>query len=124
LLDQNGIKIINGNIIEPTEIKSNEKNEFKKILTKFILKFNKMTIQYEKNIVVERYLGNDTDLVVEEIIPLCLSRNIVESVETKQSRQAGTKAYRLSVDMVELLRHDGVDDDHVLSKFWKEVNNK
>ena len=40
-----------------------EKSEFKKTLTNFILKFNKMTIQYEKNIVNEKYLGNNTDLL-------------------------------------------------------------
>lgn len=124
LLGQNGIKVIDGNLVSPIEIKSNEKSEFKKILTKFVLKFNKMTIQYEKNIFIDKYLGNNTDLVVDEIIPLCLAHNVIESVETKQSRQSSTKAYRLAVDMEELLKHDGAEDNHHLTKFWNIVNSK
>ncbi len=83
-----------------------------------------MTIQYEKNIVVEKYLGYDTGLIINDIIPLCLTHNVIESVETKQSRQVGTQAYRLTVDMEVLLKHDGIDDNQPLSKFWQEVNRK
>lgn len=124
LLKLNDIKVIDGNIIESSEVKSIEKSDFKKLVTKFILKFNKMTIQYEKNIVVEKYLGYDTGLIINDIIPLCLTHNVIESVETKQSRQVGTQAYRLTVDMEVLLKHDGIDDNQPLSKFWQEVNRK
>lgn len=92
---------------------------------KFIRKFNKMTIQYEKNIVNEKYLGLDVDLVLKQIIPLCQKYGVIEGVETKQSRQASTAAYRMLVDMEELFKYDAPDEkDNPLSRFWKEVNSK
>jgi len=99
-----------------------EQSEFKRTLTKFILKFNKMTIQYEKNIVNEKYLGNDTDLIINEIVPMCLKYQIIEVVETKKSKQMGSTAWRLTIDMEELFKHDGIEGNHPLTKFWKEVN--
>lgn len=101
-----------------------EKSEFKRILLKFLLKFNKMTIQYEKNIIKEKYLTNDLDLVLKDIIPLCEVHKVIESVETKQSKQAGSTAWRLLRDLEEILKHDGIKDDTLLSQFWKEVNRR
>jgi len=99
-------------------------SEFKKTLNRFFLKFNKTTIQYEKNIVNEKYLGNNTDLVIEEIIPLCEEFKIIESVETKQSRQSGTTAWRLIIDLDEIMKFDGDESTHQLARFWNEVNQK
>jgi hypothetical protein len=123
ILNYQGITIIDGSIIEPQESKPVEKSEFKKLLTKFILKFNKMTIQYEKNIIKEKYLGNNIDLVLHDIVPLCLKYKVIEVVETKQSKQASTTAWRISVDIVELFKHDGIEDSHLLTQFWREVNH-
>lgn len=110
-------------IIETTETPA-EQSEFKKALTKFILKFNKMTIQYEKNIVNEKYLGNNTDLIIHEIVPMCLDYKVIEVIETKHSKQMATTAWRLLIDMEELFKHDGIEGNHPLTKFWRSVNEK
>ena len=124
LLTANNIKLEDANtIIESIEIPT-EKSDFKKALTKFILKFNKMTIQYEKNIVNEKYLGNNTDLIIGEIVPICIEFNVIEVIETKQSRQSGTTAWRLSVDMEDLFKHDGIEGNHPLTKFWRSINER
>jgi len=101
-----------------------QKSEFKKALNRFLLKFNKMTIQYEKNIVEEKYLGNNTDLLIDEIIPLVSSYGIIEEIDNKHTRQAKSKAWRLVIPIEEVLKYDGVVSEHKLSKFWYEVNNK
>ena len=124
LLSANGIRVINGEIIEPTDLKSIQTSEFKKTLSKFLLKFNKMTIQYEKNILKEKYLGNNTDLILNEVIPLCIQYAVIEVVETKHSKQASSIAWRLAVDLEELLRHDGIEGTHSFTKFWIDVNGK
>lgn len=99
-------------------------NEFKKALIRFIIKFNKMTIQYEKNLVDERYFGIDTDLIHTEIIPLLEEYGIIKIVDTKQSRQSSSKAWRLIIEMEELMKYDGDKSDNKLSKFWEIVNTK
>ncbi|HAQ20069.1 MAG TPA: hypothetical protein DCR40_12695 [Prolixibacteraceae bacterium] len=124
LLTINGIKLIDGNTIIDSDITAIEKSEFKKTLSKFILKFNKMTIQYEKNIINEKYLGNNIHLLLEEIIPLCIDYKIIEVIETKQSKQSSTTAWRLTVDMEDLFKHDGIEGNHPLTKFWRGVNEK
>ncbi|MBI3512168.1 MAG: hypothetical protein HY064_16030 [Bacteroidetes bacterium] len=123
LLVANGIKLVQGDDIVSVSASSG-KSEFKKMLNKFILKFNKMTVQYEKNIVNEKYLGNNTGLIIDEIIPLCESFKVIEAIETRQSKQTNTKAWRLAVDLEELLKHDGVAGQQSLAKFWNEVNAK
>lgn len=124
LLTAKNIKLADANtIVEPIEIPI-EQSEFKKTLTKFILKFNKMTIQYEKNIVKEKYLGNNIDLIIDQIVPMCIEYNVIEVIETKHSKQMSTTAWRLSVDMEELFKHDGIEGNHPLTKFWKNVNEK
>lgn len=124
LLTVYNIKLQDANkIIESIETPV-EQSEFKKSLLKFILKFNKMTIQYEKNIVNEKYLGNNTDLIISEIIPLCLNYNVIEEIETKHSKQMATKAWRLSIDMEELFKHDGIEGNHTLTNFWRSANSK
>lgn len=124
LLIVNNIKIeVANRIIKPIE-NPTEQTEFKKTLIKFILKFNKMTIQYEKNILNEKYLGNNTDLIINEIVPLCLEHKVIEVIDTKHSRQMATTAWRLSYEMEELFKHDGIEGKHPLTKFWRSVNEK
>lgn len=126
LLLNSGIKIQEEQPITIGTLKDllEHKSEFKKTLNRFLLKFNKMTIQYEKNIVEEKYLGNNTDLIIDEIIPLVHKFGIIEPIENKQTRQAQSKAWRLLISLEELLKYDGVDDASSLSKFWKTVNSK
>lgn len=112
----------NNNIIEIQD--SQKENEFKKALIRFIIKFNKMTIQYEKNIIDERYFGNDNELIHKEVIPLLEEFEVIKIVDTKQSRQSSSKAWRLVIDMEQLMKHDGDNSDNNLSKFWEIVNKK
>jgi hypothetical protein len=101
-----------------------EKSEFKKTLNRFLLKFNKMTIQYEKSILEEKHFGNNSRMVVDEIIPLAHKYGIIETIENKYTRQAQLKAWRLVVPIEELFKYDGVVENNRLSKFWDEVNSK
>lgn len=123
LLLNSGISIIDGKEVEDIKGSINSVSEFKKILCKFLLKFNKMTIQYEINIINERYLGNNTDMIIDQIIPICEKYQIIESMETKQTRQSNTRAWHLIVDLEELFQFDGVIVENNLSNFWQEVNN-
>jgi hypothetical protein len=106
------------------DYKSVEKSDFKKHLCRFILKFNKMSIQYEKNILKEKYLGSNTNIILEDVIPFCQEKGIIELVENKQTRQASTRAWRLLVDIEELFKNDGELTNDPLAKFWQEVNSK
>lgn len=126
LLLQSGIKIQNEEQLPTLSVTEllNHKSEFKKALNRFILKFNKMTIQYEINIINEKYLGNNIELIIEDVIPLCEEYNVIESIETKQSRQSGSRAWRLLVEMQDLLKYDGEKSDYSLAKFWEIVNSK
>lgn len=123
LLLRNGIKIVDDNV-EPDESGKFIDSEFKKALNKFLLKFNKMTNQYQKNIEEERYFGPHSDTVLNEVIPLLEKHKIIEEVDTKQSRQMGSKAWRLAVDIQELLKFDRVEEENQFKEFWHEANTK
>ena len=126
LLIKSGIKIIwkSEDVSQQKDFKILEKSEFKKALCRFILKFNKMSIQYEKNIINEKYLGSNTHIILNDVIPFCEENGIIEIVENKQTRQASTRAWRLLVDVEELFKYDGIISDNPLSKFWQDVNQK
>ncbi len=96
---------------------------FKKLLLKFIFKYNQQMIQYEKNIKEDKYIGNDFTLIFDEIIPLLEKYNVIEKVETKASRQNKSNAWRLLVDIEELLKCDKEGCSNKYSAFWKDVNN-
>lgn len=126
IIKQSGIRLqdelitVNETLTEGLEHKS----DFKKALTRFVLKFNKMTIQYENNISEDKYFGSSTELVINEIIPLLDQFKIIESVQTKQTKQANLKGWRLAIPIEYLLKFDGVIEDNGLSEFWKIVNSK
>lgn len=126
LLIQSGIKVQDEQPEPEGTLKDllEEKSEFKKTLNRFLLKFNKMTFQYENNILEEKHFGSHSRMVVEEIIPLAHEYGIIESFETKHTRQAHSTAWRLKVSIEELLKYDGVNESNNLSKFWKVVNSK
>ena len=123
------IKYLLKNIgIQLNEVENNEKGNletsiFKKTLLKFIFKYNQQMIQYEKNIREDKYIGNDLSLIFDDIIPLLEKYNIIGKVDTKASRQNKSNAWRLIVDIEELLKCDREDNQNNYSKFWTEVNN-
>ena len=103
-------------------IEAQEMTEFKKILLKFLFKYNHQMIQYEKNIKEDKYLSNNFDLIFDEIIPLLESQKIIEKVDTKATRQAKLNAWRLLVEIDELLRSDIKDNNGKFFAFWEIVN--
>lgn len=123
ILIQNGVNFVEDDSkLELQTIKVD--SDFKKSLNKFILKFNKMTIQYEKSIVEDKYLGSNTNLIIDEIIPLLYENNIIEMVDNNQTRQANSKAWRLKVPIEDILKYDGELTSNPYSTFWKIVNDK
>ncbi len=123
LLNKNGIKITDTELNRETKV-AKQDSEFKKSLVRFILKFNKMTIQYLKNMENERYFGPQTDIIINEVIPFLEDYKIIEIIDTKKSRQANSKAWRLSIDVEELFKYDGVNEKNKYLTFWEEVNSK
>jgi len=110
---------LTGNIIESVFMQS----DLRKALNKFLLRFNKMIIQYEKNITEERYLGNDTDLILSEVIPLLEKYEVIELVDTKKARQAGSKAWRLKTKLDDFFKFDGTNQKHPYSELWNHINS-
>lgn len=126
LLIQSGIKVQEEQLMPIVPLKDllEERSDFKKTLSRFLLKFNKMTIQYENSILDEKHFGINSSMVVNEIIPLAREYGIIQAVENKHTRQVHSKAWRLIIPIEELLKYDGIIEDNKLSKFWIEVNAK
>jgi hypothetical protein len=126
LLLANGIRIEDYVVQDESIIAQllERENEFKKLFTRFLFKFNKMTIQYERNIEKDKYLGSNTELLFEEIIPLAMDYGVIVEVENKQTQRAQSRAWRLTVQIEELLQFDGSENDQPLSKFWQIINSR
>ncbi len=122
LLKRMGIMLEN-NDEQVVEKRNNGTTIFKKTLLKFVFKYNQQMIQYEKNIREEKYMGNDFPLIFDEVIPVLEKYNIIEKVDTKISRQNKSNAWRLLIDIEELLKCDREEDSCRYSAFWTEVNS-
>lgn len=98
--------------------------EYKKALKRFLNKFMRAAYLYEKNIKDEPiYNARNKDMIFEEIIPLLLKYNIIEEVETSQTHQANTRAWKLKQYTVPNIYKSEEDEESELYHFWKEVNN-
>ncbi len=124
MLIQNGVSFVEDSIKNENSTYLVNDSDFKKSLMKFVLKFNKMSIQYEKSIVNEKYLGNNTQLILDEVIPLLIDHKVIEAIENKHTRQMISAAWRLLVPLEELLKYDGVQNVNNFTTFWQIVNNK
>lgn len=97
--------------------------KFKKYVKKFLTKFNTSTYQYEKDIQDEISFSGYSDIIIEEIIPLLVEYKIIEMKETKKTKQAGSKAWRLIFrDIPAIFQAEG-DSNSPLFKFWTDVNS-
>lgn len=96
---------------------------FKKKLMRFLLKYNKLTVQYEMNIKKDKYLGYDTDDIIENIIPILEKHKIIEKIDTKASRQMKSQGWRLVVDIEDLLKNDKNKNKNSFFEFWEEINS-
>ena len=98
--------------------------EYKKALKRFLNKFMRAAYLYEKNIKNEPiYNARNKDMIFEEIIPLLLKYNIIEEVETSQTHQANTRAWKLKQYTVPNIYKSEEDETSELYHFWKEVNS-
>jgi hypothetical protein len=101
-----------------------EESEFKKLINKFRLKFNKTIFQCEKNIINETQYGVYSDNVIEKVIPLLLLYEVIEEKETKQSKQSNTQAWRLAKELNDIYSLDGINSRNSISEFWNKVNSE
>lgn len=121
ILLQQGFSLQNGiNFV----VENFEEGDYKKLVKKFILRFNKTIYQYEKNILGERQYGIFSEFMIDNIIPLLLEYNVIELKETKQSKQSGSRAWRLTMEINDIFTYDHNSSRNPLSEFWVKVNSR
>lgn len=121
LLKEQGIKRTSNE--EQGEVKPFVNSEYRKAVKRFLNKFMSSAYLYEKNIKDEPiYNSRKRDIILDEIIPQLLSYGIIEEVETNQTHQSNTKAWRLKQYTVQEIYKAEEDKTSVLYGFWKEVN--
>jgi hypothetical protein len=97
--------------------------KFKKYVKKFITKFNSSTYQYEKDIEDEISFSGYSDIIIQEIIPILVKYNIIETKETKKSKQASSRAWRLIFRDIPAIFKSEEEKTSPLFDFWREVNS-
>lgn len=97
---------------------------YRKFVKRFLNKFNKMTIQYEKNFQGDPiYSAINSQIITEEILPLLKKYDIVKEKETKNTQNVCTRGWALKdYDLQEIFKAEE-NPDSPLYKFWLEVNN-
>lgn len=97
--------------------------EYRKVVKRFLNKFIKSTIQYEKNLRDDpRYQNKYYQLYIDDIIPMMERYGILKSVSNNNTQQAGTRAWALKdYELPEILEAE-FDSSAKLYTFWKEVN--
>lgn len=99
-------------------------SEYRKAVKRILNKFTISAYLYEKNIIEDPiYNSRKKDVIIEEIIPLLLKYSIIEEVETNQTHQANTRAWRLKKFSVQDIYKAEEDNASELYGFWEEVNN-
>jgi len=112
--------------VEHLTIEETEHSEFKKALLRFLSIFQRTTVQYESNILndVGKY-KTYRNILLNEVIPFLEDSQIISLREkTKNAKQVLHRAWSLIVNLEDLLKYDGVNENHQFSRFWKEVNNR
>lgn len=95
---------------------------FRKQVKRFLNKFVKYSIQYEKNFSEPDYLkGISATTILEEIIPLLEKFLIVEEVKNKNTSFLSSRAWILKGYDIEDVFSGEEDKKSVLYPFWQEV---
>ena len=97
-------------------------NRYRKMVKRFLNRYNSYYIQYEINIKEERI--NNADIykyLLSDVVPLLEKYNIIHKVENNQTRQSNSKAWALDVDLAELFKAEE-DKSSKFYPFWNEVN--
>lgn len=96
--------------------------QFRKSVKRFLNKYNSSSVQYEINIRNEKI--NNADIykqLIDVIIPLLESYEIIRSIENNQTRQKNSQAWGLNVDLPELFKGEE-NPESKYYKFWKEID--
>lgn len=97
----------------------------RKSLMKFLNYFNRGTTIFEKSIQEDSQYSSYRESIFETVVPLLEKNNIISEVHKTKNKQANSKAWRLKVQLPELLYADSNDADDVpknLSTFWTDIN--
>lgn len=121
LLKEQGIR--RSSNAEREEEKPLVNSDYRKAVKRFLNKFTSSAYLYEKNIKDDPiYNSRKRDMVLDDIIPKLLNYGIIEEVETNQTHQANTKAWRLKQYTVQDIYKAEEDKQSDLYVFWIEVN--
>ena len=106
-------------------IKINYDSIFRKATKRFLNKFIKANLQYEKNLKEDpKYYSKYYDLYMDEIIPLMEKYNIVKNVTNKNVEWLDTQAWSLKdYDLYTIIQAEE-DANSPLFEFWREVNSR
>ena len=103
--------------------KKNINSEYRKSVKRILNKFLISAYLYERNIKEDPiYNSRKRDVILEKIIPQLIKFDIIEKVETNQTHQANTKAWRLKQYTVPEIYKAEEDETAGLYRFWVEVN--
>lgn len=100
---------------------------FKKVLSRFLNRYNNITIQYEKNIEEDGFYSKDRSLILEEVIPMLSEYNIIEKRETKTTKKSNSVAWVICYPLEEIFSADNNQENEFeenLINFWEAVNEK
>ncbi len=110
----------NSEVAHEENIKRNE--VFRKQVKRFLNKFIKYSVQYEKNFTEPDYLnGISPDLILEEIIPLLEKYKIIEEVDNRNTSFLSSRAWILKGYNIEDVFCGEEDPKSPLFQFWQEV---
>lgn len=93
--------------------------KFRKIIKRFLNRYNKSSIQYEVNIKEEKINNSSIyDELMSDVIPMLLEYGIIEEVTNKNTRQVGSKAWKLKYELPEVYAAEE-DSNSPLHQFWE-----
>ena len=98
--------------------------EFYKSVKRLLNKFNQTPCIYEKNIQESHKYGfKNPDMVLNEILPLMVNHQIIESREGQRAKQAGTVCWYLKAQSVDDIFIGEVQSQSRYAAFWQEVRH-
>ncbi|MBO7450849.1 MAG: hypothetical protein J6U54_10825 [Clostridiales bacterium] len=119
LVNKTGINYISETIHDEI-VKRNE--VFRKQVKRFLNKFIKYSVQYEKNFTEPDYLnGISPNLILDEIIPLLKKYKIIEEVDNRYTAFLSSRAWILKGYNIEDVFCGEEDTKSPLYQFWQEV---
>lgn len=122
LLYEQGIRRHNDEGAEPVRKVVN--SDFRKTVKRFLNKYNTSSYQFEKNIKDDPLCNSrKCDMILDEIIPMLISHDILEEVVNGKTKLVNTKAWKLKHYNVSDIYKAEEDETSPLYPFWQEVNN-